>query len=86
MPVRQRRTTISATCYYKPAARTKPPSATEKRCCRPDYPEAHYNLGTILASAGEYTEALDHLHRAYQGHPEYEAAARAVIEQIEANQ
>jgi Flp pilus assembly protein TadD len=52
---------------------------------RPDWPEAHNNLGIALASQGRIAEALTHFERAVQLKPDFTVArvnrdqARAVL-------
>lgn len=36
----------------------------------PSYPEAHYNLGTLLAKSGRMDEAMEHLNAAVRVNPD----------------
>lgn len=41
---------------------------------RPDYPEAHNNLGVLLKTQGQFNQAADHYNRALQIRPDYPEA------------
>jgi tetratricopeptide (TPR) repeat protein len=49
---------------------------------RPDYPDAHFNLGMALANAGRYTEAIQHLEAAQRLKPDPEV--QRVLDQVRA--
>ena len=45
---------------------------------KPDYAEAHYNLGVALAQAGRIPEAIEHLQQALRIKPDYAQAQNAL--------
>ena len=42
--------------------------------CRPNYAEAHYNLGLALASRGQLDEAIEHYQQALRLRPNFAKA------------
>jgi len=45
-----------------------------------EYPDAHYNLGSILTRLGKNEDGAAHLREALQFNPDYEAARKRLNE------